>query len=502
MSPTRRLIIEKRGIFRQSRRNPLSLTPVLFVIGFLLIVEAFAMIAPLAIGLINVDHNWVPFAVSAGLTGFCGIALVITCWQRDLSLSIRQTFMLTTFGWLAIAFFGSLPFHFDVFELSVTDAFFEAMSGLTTTGSTVIVGLDDAPLDLLLWRSLLQWLGGIGIIGMAIVILPFLRVGGMQLFQAERSDEVDKVFPRMTELAVSICLIYVALTVACVVTLIICGMSAFDSVNHAMATVSTGGFSTSDRSIGGFNLDFEWPLTLFMIAGSLPFLRYVSVVRGDWRAVWHDSQIRRFLLFLLLCWVMLAAWMYMFEDASFVGAFREASFNVTSVVSTTGFVSADYQLWGSFAVTLFLMLTFVGGCTGSTSGGIKIFRFEILGLAFRGQMARLLSPNRAIALKYHHGPVEAGLLVSVMGLLFLFLSMWLLVSLVLAALGLDVLTATSGAATALANVGPGLGPIIGPSGNFATLPDVAKWVLAFAMLLGRLEFFAILVLLTPGFWRR
>lgn len=502
MSPVRRLIVERRGQYQLSRRNPLSPAPVLFVTGFILIVEAGAMLAPMIVGLVDENESWEPFGLSAGLTGFCGVALVLTCWQRDLSLSIRQTFMLTAFSWLAIAFFGSLPFHFDVYELSITDAFFESMSGLTTTGSTVLVGLDNAPPGLLLWRSLQQWIGGIGVIGMAIVILPFLKVGGMQLFQAERSDEVDKVYPRMTELAVSITVIYVAITVLCILTLFVCGMSVFDSVNHAMTTVSTGGFSTSDQSIGAFNLEYEWPLTLFMIAGSLPFLRYVSAVRGDWPSVWHDSQIRRFLLFLAMCSVLLAVWMRVFSGYNFERALREATFSVTSIVSTTGFVSADYQQWGSFAITLFLVLTFVGGCTGSTSGGIKIFRFEILGLAFKGQMARLISPNRVITLPYQGKPVDPILLVSVMGLLFLFLSMWLAISLILAAMGLDMLTATSGAATALANVGPGLGPIIGPAGNFSTLPDGAKWVLAFAMLLGRLEFFAILVLLNPMFWRR
>jgi trk system potassium uptake protein TrkH len=410
--------------------------------------------------------------------------------------------MLTTFSWLAVAFFGSLPFHFDVYQLSVTDAFFEAMSGLTTTGSTVLVGLDNAPPGMLLWRSLLQWIGGIGVIGMAIVILPFLKVGGMQLFQAERSDEIDKVYPRMTELAVSISVIYLVITVLCALTLIVCGMSIFDSINHAMTTVSTGGFSTSDRSIGAFNLDYEWPLTVFMLAGSLPFLRYVSAVRGDWPAIWHDSQIRLYLVFILVCCVLLSVWMHVFGGYGFWQALREATFNVTSIVSTTGYVSADYEQWGSFAVTLFLMLTFVGGCTGSTSGGIKIFRFEIMGLAFRGQMARLISPHRVISLAYQRKPVDPAILVSVMGLLFLFLTMWLATSLILAAMGLDMLTATSGAVTALANVGPGLGPIIGPAGNFSTLPDGAKWVLAAAMLFGRLEFFAILILLNPAFWRR
>ncbi|MEM7442507.1 MAG: TrkH family potassium uptake protein [Pseudomonadota bacterium] len=502
MSQGRRLFIEKGAEFQQRRRNPLSPIPVLFVVGFVLIVEAVAMTIPMMVGFIYGTDSWIAFGLSAALTGFAGGALVVTCWQSDVVLSVRQTFMLTTLCWLAAAFFGSLPFHFGVYELSETDAFFETMSGLTTTGSTVLVGLDEAPRAVLLWRSLLQWMGGIGIIAMAIVILPFLRVGGMQLFQAERSDEAEKVLPRMNQVAFSILLIYVALTAACTLTLIICGMPIFDSINHAMTTLSTGGFSTSDASIGGFNLDFEWPLIIFMIAGSLPFLRYVAAVRGDWLGLWRDSQIRNFLLFIVLCCVMLAAWMNLFNGYDFLAACREAIFSVTSIVSTTGFVSADYEMWGSFAVTLFLMLTFVGGCTGSTSGGIKIYRFEILGLAFRGQRARLLSPHRVIRLNYQGKPIDPSLLVSVMGLLFLFLLMWLLVSLILAAMGLDILTATSGAATALANVGPGLGPIIGPAGSFGPLPDAAKWVLAFAMLLGRLEFFAVLILLAPEFWRR
>jgi trk system potassium uptake protein TrkH len=460
----------------------IDVRPVFYVIGSLLIIVALAMLVPMAVDLAVGNPDWSVFGTASALTLFFGVLLMLTNWTPAKTLNLRQTFLLTTFAWIVVCTFGALPFLFAETRLSFTDAYFEAMSGLTTTGGTVIVGLDRLAPGLLLWRSLLQWLGGLGIIAMAIAILPFLRVGGMQLFRAESSDRSDKVVPRASDLAVSLGWIYLGLTAACAVLLTFSGMSVFDAVNHAMTAMSTGGFSTRDSSVSCWDDGaVHWTLTAFMIMGALPFVRLISFARGDTRSLWRDSQIRWFLAFL---------------------AAVSLGMGVVSVVTTTGYTSTDYGLWGPFAVAVFLILTVIGGCTGSTTGGIKIFRFEILFMVMRVQLIRLYSPHRMMPLTYGGKPVDNDIMVSVMAFGFAFAASILIVIVALSAIGLDFLTAVSGAVTAVANVGPGLGPVIGPVGNFSSLPDAAKWVLSVAMLLGRLEFFTVLVLLNPKFWMR
>jgi trk system potassium uptake protein TrkH len=481
----------------------LDVRPVLYIIGVLLAILSVAMLVPMAADLFNGGDEWTTFGVSAAVTLFFGVGLVITCHQPQLELSLRQTFVLTAGSWAAVCLFSALPFSFSVFELRLADAVFEAMSGLTTTGSTVIVGLDTAPAGVLLWRSILQWLGGIGIIVMAIAILPFLKVGGMQLFRTEASDRSDKVVPRVSDLAVSLGLIYLALTLACFAILTLAGMPAFDAASHAMSALATGGFSTKDSSLAHWDsAAFDWTLTAFMLAGALPFVRYISFVKGDVRAFWRDSQVRLFLALNLAVWLGLALWLTAGAGMEPGLALRRAAFNATSVITTTGFTSTDYSLWGPPAVVVFFVLTLVGGCTGSTAGAIKIFRFEVLWLALTAQLTRLYSPRQVQVLRYNDKTLGTDILMSVMSFLFVYVMSLLLAAVLLGMLGLDFVTALSGAATALGNVGPGLGPIIGPVGNFSTLPDGAKWVLTAAMLLGRLEFFTILILLKPGFWRQ
>jgi trk system potassium uptake protein TrkH len=356
---------------------------------------------------------------------------------------------------------------------------------------------------LLLWRSLLQWLGGIGIIGMGIAILPFLRVGGMQLFRSESSDRSDKVAPRASDLAIAVTWVYLTLTVACIGALTLAGMSWFDAINHAMAAVSTGGFSTRDASIAGWeNAAIEWVLVVFMMLGGMPFVRFISLVQKGLTPFWADSQIFWYVSFLAAVSVVLSVWLSWTQDIPWLEAIRLTTFNVVSVVTTTGFASADYTLWGPMAVVAFFLLTFVGGCTGSTAGGLKIFRFEILFIVLHMLQRRLYSPNLVITLSYNRRPFGSDIMISVMSFGFVYMTSVFLLALLLSFLGLDMITAMSGAATAVGNVGPGLGPIIGPAGNFTSLPDGAKWLLAFGMLLGRLEFFTVLVVLSPAFWRQ
>ena len=481
----------------------LDIRPVLYVIGALVSVVALAMLLPMAVDIYYGHSDWQVFAAASAITLFFGVLLILTNRVEQLTLSLRQTFVLTTFSWVVIGAFSAAPFMVSSLKLSPADAYFEAMSGLTTTGATVISGLDDLAPGLLMWRSALQFLGGVGIIAMAIAVLPFLRVGGMQLFRSESSDRSDKVVPRASDLAIEVLWFYCLAAAVCAAALSWAGMSGFDAINHAMTAIATGGFSTRDASVGAWdNAAVHWILVLFMVIGGMPLVRFVSVMRGDFVPLWRDTQIRWYLGFLTVVSVGLALLILDVYEGDYLVALQFAAFNVVSVVTTCGYATTDYAQWGNIVVVIFLILTMIGGCTGSTSGGIKIFRFEILFMVLRVQVNRLYMPHRVVPLTYNSKPVDADAMVSVMSFGFLYIASIFVVALGLGAFGLDLVTSVSGAATAIGNVGPGLGDVIGPAGNFSTVPDGAKWVLSAAMLLGRLEFFTVLVLLNRAFWRQ
>ncbi|MCL4133458.1 UNVERIFIED_CONTAM: hypothetical protein GTU68_014822 [Idotea baltica] len=388
--------------------------------------------------------------------------------------------------------------------MSLTDASFESISGLTTTGSTVLTGLDDLPRGLLLWRAILQWIGGIGIIVTAIAILPTLRVGGMQLFQLESSDVSGKFLPRVTEIASQTGLIYLFLSALCAALYYANGMSSFDAIAHAMTTMAAGGYSTHDASFGYFGNGAASVAILFMIFAGLPFARFVMMVRGQPLAIWRDPQTRLFLGFIVVSTALLVAYAYgpggtEFEEAE--DAVRTTAFNVVSVMTGTGYANADYNTWGPGAVTVFLGLMFLGGCAGSAACGMKMFRIEIASKAVVAYTKRMTRPHRKTPVRYAGRVVDEDTLQSVMVFVFLYLSTFLVAAALLGLTGVDALTAISGAATSVSNVGPGLGDTIGPAGTFQTLPSAAKWICAIAMLLGRLEFVAVFVVLTRRFWR-
>lgn len=480
----------------------LDFRPIFLVTGILLLTLAAAMLVPALVDLAAGNPDWMVFVAGSMFTLFVGGVLFLTNLTDSRKLGVRQAFLLTTIAWVAMPAFAALPFRFSELQLDYTDAFFEAMSGLTTTGSTVIVGLEAAPPGILLWRSLLQWLGGIGILVMAISVLPMLQIGGMQLFRMEFAERIEKALPRAAQIAASILMVYLALTGACVVVYWSLGMGPFDAINHAMTTVATGGFSTKDASLGHFDhTGMDVAATVFMILGSLPFLLYVQMTRGSWGALLNDSQVRWFFALLGISVVMLVLHLVMVEGWSVIEAARYAAFNATSVMTGTGYATDDFSLWGAFALPVFFFLMFLGGCAGSTTCGIKIFRVQVLYETARTQLKRLLQPHGVFIGYYNRRPIPPGVAESVMSFFFLYAACFGLLAIGLGAMGLDFLTATSGAATAISNVGPGLGPIIGPAGTFASLPDAAKWLLAFGMLLGRLELFTILVLLAPSFWR-
>lgn len=480
-----------------------DLKPILFVIGILLSILALSMLVPAILDAAVGNPDWVVFVASALVTLFAGVSLVLTTRTAGpRAISVRQAFLLTALSWLAVASFAALPFAFASRDIGYVGAFFEAMSGLTTTGATVLTGLDGLPPGILFWRALLQWMGGIGIIVTSVAVLPMLRIGGMQLFRTESSDTSEKILPRATQLAGAIGRVYVGLTAACALALWAAGMTGFDAITHAMTTLSTGGFSTRDASISAFdNPIIEVIVVGFMILGALPFVLYIRWMHRERMALWQDSQVRAFLAMLAVVWIVLTGWLVLSNGVPVLTALRLAAFNSTSVITTTGFATGDYGAWGPLPVMLFFWMLFVGGCTGSTSGGFKIFRLHILYAAARKHINQLVHPNAVVVPTFNRRPVPEGILMSVMSFFFLFVATFLGLTLILGLLGLDYVTAISGAATAIANVGPGLGPIIGPAGNFQSLSDPAKLVLAAGMLLGRLELFTIMVLFTRAYWR-
>ncbi|HLF58967.1 MAG TPA: TrkH family potassium uptake protein [Alphaproteobacteria bacterium] len=476
--------------------------PVFFVIGILLTTLAVVMVLPAIADAAVGNRDWVVFATSAGLTLFVGVSLIIGNWAPRFDIEVREAFLLTALAWLVAAAAGALPMAFSGLNLSFTDAYFEAMSGITTTGSTVIVGLDSAPPGILLWRALLQMLGGIGFIVMAVAVLPFLKVGGMQLFRMEFSDKSEKVLPRVAQIAAAIGVIYLVLIALDATALWAAGMTGFEAVCHAMATLATGGFSTSDASIGHFHsLPIEMITTVFMLLGAMPFVLFLELMRGKPGRLFRDSQVRGFLGLYAAAVLALVLWQWLGGGESLPQALREVSFGVASIMTTTGFATADYQTWGGFAAVVVLYITVVGGCTGSTGGGIKIYRLEVLYATAKAQFRRIIQPHGLFEPHYAGRPIPEAVASSVMGFFFLFALTFAALSLGLGAAGLDFLTSISGVATAMANTGPGLGAIIGPAGNFASLPDSAKWLLSLGMLLGRLELYTVLVLLWPEFWR-
>lgn len=478
--------------------------PILYVMGMLLCLLAIGMVAPMLVDLYYAHDDWQVFFFSICICAFFGGTLILSnAGCTEASINIRQAFVLTAVGWGVMSLFGALPLWRSGTDLNFASAVFEATSAVTTTGSTVITGLDNAPPGILLWRSILQAFGGVGFIVMALTILPFLKVGGMQLFQTESSDKSDKALPRIRQNAMAIGYIYLLLVAWCTLTYWFCGMSGFDAINHAMTTISTAGLSTHDASFAYFkNPMLEWAGTLFMILGALPFVLYIRMGKGEWKAVLCNSQVRAFLKFLAAAIFLMTFWMMLAHDRSFFDSLRAVSFNVVSIVTTTGYMSEDYSLWGPFALVAFFALTFVGGCTGSTSGGTKIMRFQVLWSLFKRQMFRLVHPHGVFPITYEGRRVSEDVMFSVIVyVITLFVSIAVF-SLLLGLLGLDLVTSISGAAASIMNVGPGLGHVVGPAGSFAGLPDAAKWILSIGMLMGRLELLTLLVLFSPYLWRR
>ncbi|MFB4394302.1 MULTISPECIES: TrkH family potassium uptake protein [unclassified Pseudomonas] len=473
-----------------------------FIIGIFLITLAVSMAVPMATLVIFERTADLPsFLWSSLITFLAGLAMVIPGRPEHVHLRPRDMYLLTVSSWVIVCIFAALPFLLTQ-HISYTDAFFESMSGITATGATVLSGLDNMSPGILMWRSMLHWLGGIGFIGMAVAILPLLRIGGMRLFQTESSDRSEKVMPRSHMVAKFIVLVYVGITVLGSLAFWWAGMGPFDAINHAMSAISTGGFSTSDQSLAKWDIPaVHWVAVVVMILGSLPFTLYVATLRGHRRALFKDQQVQGLLILLVSTWLVLGTWYWATTNLHWLEALRHVALNVTSIVTTTGFALGDYSLWGNFSLMLFFYLGFIGGCSGSTAGGIKIFRFQVAYILLKANLNQLIHPRAVIKQKYNGHRLDEEIVRSILTFSFLFAATICVIALLLSLLGVDWMTALTGAAGTVSGVGPGLGEVIGPAGNYATLPDAAKWILSVGMLLGRLEIVTVLVLCMPAFWR-
>tara|TARA_B100000900_G_scaffold290030_1_gene248890 strand:- start:2148 stop:3587 length:1440 start_codon:yes stop_codon:yes gene_type:complete len=472
---------------------------VFFTLGILQIILGIFMLIPIIVQFVYNETD-ASFLSSSIVTIIFGTLFFLSNLDHDKKLNLQQAFLLTALSWLSIAIFGSLPFIFSSVNFSFTNAFFESMSGITTTGSTIISNLENVPRGILFWRAILQWLGGIGVIVMAITLMPIMSVGGMQLFKITSNDSSEKILPKSKEIALRLIYIYSGLTALCAFSYKILGMNIFDSLTHSMTTIATGGFSNYNESIGFFDsISIEISAMVFIILGSLPFIVYIKFLNGNKKIFFSDIQIKTFLKIIIFSIIMLS--IYLIFNNSEKLDLRSIFFNVISILTGTGYVNDKYDDWGSFPIILFLSLMFIGGCAGSTTCGIKIFRIQILYSFIQNHLKKIIYPKGVFVLKYDQNPVDNKFIASVISFIYMYLLIFFIITALLSLTGLDFITAISGAATSISNVGPGLGSIIGPNGNFSSLPDISKWILALGMILGRLELFAILVLFLPSFWR-
>ncbi len=483
----------------------IDLRPVVFVVGVLLLIVAgiaWVPIGYLAYSGAMQDGNMSAFLTLSLIALAFGAPMAVLTRRANFRLVPRQMYLLTVSSWVVVSAFCAVPFALSTLDMSTVDSIFETVSGITTTGSTVLTRLDTVPESILLWRALLQWVGGIGIVVMVVAILPHLRVGGMRLFRSEASDKSEKFTARTSKVTQSIGAVYITLSVACAFSYWLAGMDAFNAILHSMTTVSTGGYSTSDLSMGQFaNSSVVWISCIFMFSSGLPFVLIGQLFRNNAKALFQDQQVRGYALFTATAILIICLWLMYSYEMPFLEALRIGAFSSISIITTTGYATIDYNLWGGLAVGAFFFMTFTGACAGSTSGGIKIFRFQIAALMLRNQINSMVHPRGVYSNSYNNKNISSDIVTSVIAFSFVFAGTIAVLSVALSFTGLDLTTSLSGAVTAVANVGPGLGDIIGPTGNFATISDSAKWIIVIGMLMGRLEILTVLVLFTAVFWR-
>ena len=474
-----------------------------FVTGLILTIFGIGMLVPgcldFADGAASADAFW----VASLITCFFGILFMLMFYDNWKKLTGREMYMTVTLVWVSVCAFCALPFFFAPVPMNYTDSFFETMAGLTTMGASVIPDLDACPRGILLWRAILQWFGGLGIIVIALAILPMLRIGGMQLFSMEFSDKSGKTMPKTSQIVGTLMLVYVSITILCILSLLFAGLPLFDAVAYALATVPSGGFAPHNASAAYLTATQQCVVIFFMLLSGLPLFFIYFICIANWKKVKNDTQVKTYFGIIIVLTAMLTVWMlFKFPDRTPIDSLRNVLFYVLAVITTTGFTTENYMAWGSFPVAVFFFLISVGGCSGSTTGGIKIFRFNILYFSTLKYLRNKILPHGIFITKFNGEPVSEDVISGV----FLFFSIFLTVAfastLALSLCGLDLITALSGSLSALGNVGPAVGNVIGPAGSYAALPKTVKWILAFDMMLGRLEYMAVLVLLLPLAWRR
>lgn len=488
---------------RPHRHFAIDVAAVFFFVGVVVVAFGAAMMLPALLDVADGNSDYRVFLTCAGISVFGGLSLALACRRSRYNMGTREVLLAVPATWLGAATVGALPFMFSQFGLSLTNAVFETMSGLTATGSTVVVGLDAAPRGLLLWRFLLIWMGGFGVVTLMVLVLPFLRVGGQQLFTIDLSAQAGKVVPRATGVVIKIGAVYLALSLACAAAFGLEGMNAFDAIGHAMAAVATGGFSSHDAGIGYFHSpSIEWTASLFMLLSAMPFALHAQIFKRGPGLLFGDPQVLLFLSIITAAVGSTTIWLLSRRlDIGVLDAVRQATFNVVSVISTTGFTSQDYNQWGDFPTVVLLACMLVGGCTGSTAGGVKMFRLVILLRAVRVQLHRQIFPHIAASVTYNKQVISESVRLGVGLYFFVYLSSFLAFALALAFTGMSFIDSLGASATALGGVGPGLGDVIGPCCNFTPLPATAKWLLVVAMLAGRLEILVLIVPMTRTFWR-
>jgi len=480
----------------------LNLKPIALVGGTVVCAVGFLLFIPMITEIIYQTESWQSYAVPILLYLIVGGSLVITNRNVELKISIKEAFLITVLSWILLGILCAVPFIYTQTSLSVIDALFESISGITTTGATVLDNLDELPKGILLWRALLQWLGGIGIVVIALVILPFLRIGGMQLFHLEGDDPYDKFLPKISSVVTKIVIVYSALTSLLFILYYLNEMSLFDALAHSLTTISTGGFSTHNNSFAYFQSNIILSIAIiFMIFGSLPFLLLAQTKFNNILSIAKDHQIRLFFIILILAIILIYYFANSYVEGNALDRFITISFNTVSIISGTGYVSSDFEQWGNYASVLFLLLMFIGGCAGSTTGGLKIFRFQILFKYIHLHLKRMLQPHVVLTAQFNGKKVPESTYESVMTFFFIYIITFSSSALLLSFSGLDFLTCISAAASSISNVGPGLGEIIGPEGNYYSLNDYSKFIIAITMFLGRLEMLTIFVLLLPSFWK-
>ena len=476
---------------------------VIHIIGILLCIEAIAMLIPMFTDLLNNNQDWEEFFLCSFTTFFIGLVLYFSFRRQKIIIKVRQAFVLTILSWIIISVFASLPFVFTSANLNYTDAFFESISGITTTGATTINNLDGLNHGILIWRSLLQWFGGIGIIVLAMAILPTLQIGGMQLLHMEHDDPYEKTLPKINQFVLELFILYSILTFFCTILYYFFGMSGFDSISHAMTTISTGGFSTHNDSFRFFDsLSIEIVSVIFMIIGSLPFVVFLKFIHGEKNSIFKDDQIKLFFLILFFLILLTSLWLKNNLNNNIIDSIRLSVFNITSILTGTGYTSTNYNNWGSFGLVIMIIIMFIGGCAGSTTGGIKVFRLQLLFRGAKTQIKSLTQPHGVFVTSFNGRTVTDETFNSIMGFFFMYILTFIFASIALSFFNLDFLTSFSAAASAISNVGPGLGNLIGPNSNYNEIPDGAKWILSLTMLVGRLELYTFLVILSLSFWKK